>query len=60
MVAFFQQSNVIDIINERYRRGVRPQMREVIQDIRQNGVSALERVQLSGSGLALELTLILR
>lgn len=60
MVAFFQQSNVIDIINARYRRGVRPQMREVIQDIRQNGVSALERVQLSGSGLALELTLILR
>lgn len=60
MVTFFQQSDVVDIINARYRRGVRPQMKEVIQDIRRNGVSALERVQLSGSGLALELTLILR
>ena len=35
-------------------------MREAFEDIRRNGVSALERVQLSGGGTALELTMILR
>lgn len=60
VVEFFRQPNVEEIIAQRYRRALRPQMKEAITDIRQNGVSALERVQLSGGGTALEMTLILR
>ena len=60
MVAFFRQPNIEETITQRYRRTLRPQMREAFEDIRRNGVSALERVQLSGGGTALELTMILR
>ena len=60
MVAFFKQPDVIDKISQRYERGVRPRLREAIEDIRQNGFPALERVQLSGGAAAVELTLILR
>ena len=60
VVAFFRQPNIEETITQRYRRTLRPQMREAFEDIRRNGVSALERVQLSGGGTALELTMILR
>ena len=60
LVAFFRQPDVIDKINRRYRRGVRPQLREALDDIKANGISGLERVQLSGGTAAYELALILR
>ena len=59
-MAFFRQPDVIDKISQRYERGVRPRLREAIEDIRTNGYSALERVQLSGGSAAVELTVILR
>ena len=60
LVAFFRQPDVIDKINRRYRRGVRPQLKEALDDIKANGISGLERVQLAGGTAAYELTLILR
>ena len=60
MVAFFRQPNVFDLISRRHSRGVRPQLRQAIEEIRQNGISALERIQLSGGSTAVELTIILR
>lgn len=60
VVAFFRQANLEDLIAQRYRRTLRPQLKEAFEDIKRNGVSALERVQLSGGGTALELTMILR
>ncbi|XP_003383206.1 PREDICTED: uncharacterized protein LOC100640398 [Amphimedon queenslandica] len=59
VVAFFRQPNLEDLIAQRYRRTLRPQLKEAFEDIKRNGVSALERVQLSGGGTALELTMIL-
>ncbi|KAL5496256.1 hypothetical protein EMCRGX_G012501 [Ephydatia muelleri] len=59
VVAFFRLPTVYDMIPQKYRRGVRPQLREVVEDVRLNGKPALERVQLSGSVIAYELGLIL-
>ncbi len=60
IVAFLRQPNVADKINQRYRRGVKPSLQEAIDDIRQNGVPGLERIQLAGGTAAYELGLILR
>ncbi len=60
IVAFLRQSDVIDKINQRYRRGVKPSLAEAIEDIQQNGLPGLERIQLTGGTAAYELGLILR
>ena len=60
IVAFFRQPNVLEKISQKYARGIRPQLREVVEDIRQNGIQAVERAQLSGRVVAYELTIILR
>ena len=60
IVAFLCQSDVVDKINQRYRRGVKPNLAEAIDDIKQNGIPGLERIQLAGGTAAYELGLILR
>ncbi len=60
VVAFFRRPDVVDVINDRYQRGVRPQFRNIIEEVRLLGVPALERIQLSGSIAAYELALVLR
>ena len=60
MVAFFRQPNVFDLISRRHSRGVRPQLRQAIEEIRERGIPALERIQLAGGATAVELTIILR
>lgn len=59
VVAFFRLPTVYDMIPQKYKRGVRPQLREVVEDVRANGKPALERVQLSGNVIAYEIGLIL-
>lgn len=60
MVAFFRQSNVNELISQRYQRGVRPQFQAVIDAVKMTGTSALERIQMSGSIATYELALVLR
>lgn len=60
VVAFFRQPDVIEQINSRYQRGVKPQFRNIIEEINLLGISALERIQMSGSIAAYELALVLR
>ena len=60
VVAFFRRADVVDVINGRYQRGVRPQFRNIIEEVRLLGVPALERIQVSGSIAAYELALVLR
>ena len=60
MVAFFCQADIVAIISGRYRRGVRPQLRDIIAGIRMEGTTALERIQMSGSIATYELAIVLR
>ena len=60
VVAFFRQPDITSIISSRYRRGVRPQLRDIIGGIRMEGTTALERIQMSGSIATYELAIVLR
>ena len=60
VVAFFRQPDITSIISNRYRRGVRPQLRDIIGGIRMEGTTALERIQMSGSIATYELAIVLR
>ena len=60
VVAFFRQADIVAITSERYRRGVRPQLRDIIAGIRMEGTTALERIQMSGSIATYELAIVLR
>ena len=59
-MAFFRQPDIVSIISSRYRRGVRPQLRDIIAGIRMEGTTALERIQMSGSIATYELAIVLR
>ena len=60
VVAFFRQADIVAVISGRYRRGVRPQLRDIIAGIRMEGTTALERIQMSGSIATYELAIVLK
>ena len=59
VVTFFRQPDVHVQISQRYHRGVRPQLQDMIQGIRMEGTTVLERIQMAGTIATYELALVL-